>query len=79
MSIDISIFMCLFHILFHVCLCVIVLSLRSDSVYNKEATYLLPSLFITGFPSPSLPSPPFSSIPLEVGPSNPARRSGGAL
>jgi len=29
------------HILFHVCLCVIVLSLRSDSDYNKEATYLL--------------------------------------
>ena len=30
----------LFTILFHVCLCVIVLSLRSDSDYNKEATYL---------------------------------------
>ena len=29
------------HILFYVCLCVIVLSLRSDSDYNKEATYLL--------------------------------------
>ena len=29
------------HILFHVCLCVTVLSLRSDSDYNKEATYLL--------------------------------------
>ena len=29
------------HILFHVCICVIVLSLRSDSDYNKEATYLL--------------------------------------
>jgi len=29
------------HILFHDCLFVIVLSLRSDSDYNKEATYLL--------------------------------------
>jgi len=29
------------HISFYVCLCFIVLSLRSDSDYNKEATYLL--------------------------------------
>jgi len=33
------------HILFYVCLCVIVLSLRSDSDYNKEATYLLTYLY----------------------------------
>ena len=41
MSIDISILHVFIHILFHVFLCVIVLSLRSDSDYNKEATYLL--------------------------------------
>ena len=37
------------HILFHVCLCVIVLSLRSDSDYNKEATYLLTYLLRSAY------------------------------
>jgi len=49
------------HILFHVCLCVIVLSLRSDSDYNKEATYLLTYLTAT----PTLPFRILGVFPLD--------------